>query len=58
MFKSFYRGCQVIHNTITYIIITLMFTFNPEIRHSSLLNNQRDAALNSRIYHSLRDYCT
>jgi len=29
------------------------------VHHQSiLLNNQRDAALSSHIYYSLRDYCT
>jgi len=29
------------------------------VHHQSiLLNNQRDAALSSRVYYSLRDYCT
>ena len=51
---KFQQWFQVIHNTITYIIITLMPTFNPEHGHSRFLQILVSAD-NTSIYHNLKD---
>jgi hypothetical protein len=39
-------------------VVQEFYICGSEHHQSILLNNQRDAALSSRVYYSLQDYCT